>query len=273
VPDTDENLSTSLILESQDDNCLMEIANLWPDSISLNASIIPEGIEKEVFIERTDLSDKINVYKFPKIDSQSNIQNPKFCVSKILINYERIGKYVLNGRSQLFDGEDFNDYHLNLPSESLFTKEFLTLTQSITETVDKRGLIQYGNTFAQCRIYPYGGLYNYGAHPKEIESCAFRIVSDGSSLSLRISPLSVFHNAGVDPFANQSSQDGGYKFVGIKEFSTSQKVSLYDELKSGACKIEITNKILNQKTMYASNSVLHIPNTNLITINFTQEEP
>jgi hypothetical protein len=77
-------------------------------------------------------------------------------------------------------------------------------------------------------------------------------------------------NLGIDPTEDRISE-GGYKFVGIKEFSQSQQMNLHDELKDGACRLEVINRNTNEKCFYKSNAVFHVAKTNLITINFLKE--
>ncbi|MBR1735146.1 MAG: hypothetical protein IJ730_06890, partial [Alphaproteobacteria bacterium] len=61
---------------------------------------------------------------------------------------------------------------------------------------------------------------------------------------------------------------GNQNLIGIKEFSQSQKMSLYEELLSGACKFTLVNKNTNEQSDYISNAVAHISGTDLIKINF-----
>jgi hypothetical protein len=90
-------------------------------------------------------------------------------------------------------------------------------------------------------------------------------------LALRVSPASVLQNSGTDPSGDIRSESV-YEFAGIKDFSESQKMNLYDELKNGFCRIELLNKNTAEKIIYKSNGVFHIPQTNLITINFIKDE-
>ncbi|MDR1982800.1 MAG: hypothetical protein LBQ08_03325 [Holosporaceae bacterium] len=274
VPDTDENLSTYIMMESKQDNCEVSVANAWPDSIMLNASMTSVEISSDIYMERREnakLIAETKIYNNPKIDSQSNISNPASCCSKVVVNFENIGGYVLGKDVQNFVGKDFGDYRINLRSNCLFEKEFLVSSHSISEIVDQEGAVLHEHTFAKCKIYPYGGFFEYGMHPQLVESCIFRAVHDGNSLSLRISPLSALRSLGIDPCEDQR-EESGYQFVGVKNFSEPQKITLYDELKNGACAIEITNRNTKEKSIYRSNAILHVPKTNLITINFIGEE-
>jgi hypothetical protein len=273
VQDTDENLSTCIMLESKDGDYQVAEANSWPDSILLDASLTPLEISSGAILERIEGSkfrDKIAIYNAPRIDSQSNIQNSKSCCSKITVNFENTGKYLFENEVKVFIGKDFDDYQINFISEHLFKKEFLVCPDFISEIADSRG-IAHENTFTKCKIYPYGGVFEYGTHPKQMESCVFRAVHDGHALYLRILPLSVLRNLGIDPIADQRAESG-YQFVGVKNFTTSQKINLYDELKDGSCKIMVTNKNTNEESVYKSNAVLYTPKTNLICINFIKEK-
>ncbi len=60
-------------------------------------------------------------------------------------------------------------------------------------------------------------------------------------------------------------------FLGVTNFSPSQKMNLYDELLSGACKISVINKNTKEFCEYKSTGLTHIANTDLITINFIRE--
>jgi hypothetical protein len=222
-------------------------------------------------VENSQSKDRISIYNSPRIDTQSNVQNLKSCCSKIIVNFENTGKYLRENEAKVFVGKDFDDYQVSFQSDCLFKKEFLLCQNSISEIVDQKGFILHENTFAKCKIYPYGGIFEYGMHPKQMESCVFRTTYDGSSLYLRIFPLSGLRNLGIDPTSDQR-MESGYQFVGMKNFTAAQKISLYDELKDGSCKISVANKNANEKSIYRSNAVLYTPKTNLISINFIKEE-
>jgi hypothetical protein len=273
VPDTEENLSTCLEFESDDAGCIATTTDSWPDFVLLNASVEPVEISSDAVVERTEggkFLDRVAIYRAPKIDSQSNVQNPKFCCSKIIVNFENVGKYSLENEVKTFIGKDFDDYRINLSSDVMFEKEFLVCSDLISENADQRGALAHEGALAKCRIYPYGGFCEYGAHPKQMESCVFRTIRDGGSLVLRILPLSSLRSAGIDPTADQRGEPG-YRFVGVKDFSNSQKTNLYDELKSGACEIEIANKNTEEKATFKSFAVSHVSKTNLISISFIHD--
>lgn len=101
VPDTDENLSTSVVFESKEDDCYTATANSWPDSIILNARIAQVAIASGATIERIENSKflgRISLYGAPKIDLQSQLQNPKSCCSRINVDFENTGKYSLENK-------------------------------------------------------------------------------------------------------------------------------------------------------------------------------
>jgi hypothetical protein len=250
------------------------MANSWPDLIQLNAGITPIPITSDatvVRLQNSKLLGQTALYNSPSVDSQSQIQNPKSCYSKIIVTFENTGQYLQENELNTFIGKDFGDYRVNLSTDCLFEKEFLICSETISEIVDQRGLLKHENTFAKCIVYPYGGICEYGMHPQLMESCVFRAVFDGKQLYLRISPLSVMRNLGVDPIVDQRVESG-YQFVGVKKFSASQTTNLYDELKNGACRISVINKNTDEESAYKSNAVLCTPKTNLISINFIKEE-
>jgi hypothetical protein len=280
VPETDENASTCVILETNnEEDFSVKIANLWPDFISLDAAMIPTAILNASTIERVENGvnlGKMQIYNSPRIDTQSHIDNPKLCCAKIAINFENTGKYSLDSYVFSFHGASFDDYEIQFTSASIFEKNFLSCPNeaSILEkyTVDSNRIprMEHPDGAIKYQVYPYGGFFEYGAHPKQMESCIFRTSHDGRSLYLRISKISTLQSIGIDPTCDNVSEPG-YRFVGVKDFSESQKINLYDELKNGACRIEVQNKSTEESCFYKSNAVVHIAKTNLISINFIKE--
>jgi hypothetical protein len=279
IPDTDENISVGVVLESEDESGIVKLADLWPDFISLNAFMSPVAISSNATVERIECGKnlgKMSLYHGPKLAQQSHMNNVSGCCSKIIIDFEGIGMYGLENNVVNFYGKSFDDYEVRFSSEHLFEKTFLICENDVSLTekyvLDPKSGIQleYGGGMVQSRFYPYGGFFEYGAHPQQMESCVFRTSQDGKSLQLRVSSIRTLQNLGIDPTGDQLIENK-HKFVGVKEFSPSQKMSLYDELKSGACKIEVTNKNTGEKCVFGSHSVAHVAKTNLITINFTKE--
>lgn len=146
---------------------------------------------------------------------------------------------------------------------------FQTESASIIEKFTTDGHLESSGDFG--RFYAYGGFYEYGVHPKRIETCVCRTVQDGREMSLRISPISELQSAGIDVF-QERIKCGSKEFIGIGSCSQPKKLSLYDELKNGACSITVKNLMTDESATYISNMVSHINGTNIITINFVKEE-
>jgi hypothetical protein len=279
VADTDENISSVVIFETEDESGSVKLANIWPDFIALDASMSPVTLTSAATVERIEVGrnfGKINIYNAPKIDTQSHVTNAASCCSKITINFENTGKYGLEGGTGNFCGKSFDDYEIALSADCIFEKIFLacadgaSLVEKYTKNSQNIVLLEHAGELVKCKFYPYGGFFEYGAHPRQMESCVFRTVHDGKSVFLRISPITTLKNLGIDPTKDKVSE-GGDKFIGVKEFSQSQQMNLYDDLKAGACRLEIINKNTDEKCFYKSNAVFHVAKTNLITINFLKE--
>ncbi|MDR3187457.1 MAG: hypothetical protein LBT63_03465 [Holosporaceae bacterium] len=278
VADTDENISSVVVFETEDEFSSIKLANSWPDFVALDASTSPMALAGAATVERIEIDrnlGKTSIYNAPKIDAQSHITNTASCCSKIAINFENTGRYGLEGDVRNFCGKSFDDYEIALPADCIFEKVFLTCGNgaSLLEKYKKNAqnvvLLEHAGELVKCRFYPYGGFFEYGAHPRQMESCVFRTVHDGKSVFLRISSISTLKNLGVNPTEDTVSE--GVKLVGVKEFSASQRMNLYDELKGGACRLEVINRNTDEKCFYKSNAVFHVAKTNLITINFLKE--
>lgn len=279
VPDTEENISVGVMLETEDESGVVKLADLWPDFISLNAVMSPTAIVSGATVERLECGKnlgKINLYHGPKIDPQSHISNVSSCCSKITVDFENTGRYGLDGVVVNFCGKSFDDYEIKFPSKHLFEKTFLVCKDgaSLMEkyVLDSQNGVQLEEVggMVRGRFYPYGGFFECGIHPQQMESCVFRTTQDGKSVQLRISPIRTLQNLGIDPTGDQLVENK-HKFVGVKEFTPSQKTNLYDELKSGACKIEVLDRNTGETRVFGSHSVVHAARTNLITINFIKE--
>ncbi|MDR2067802.1 MAG: hypothetical protein LBP41_02320 [Holosporaceae bacterium] len=279
VADTDENISSVVIFETEEEVSFVKLANNWPDFIALEASMSPTTLAGTATMERIEIDKnlgKVSIYNAPPIDAQSHIANIASCCSKIAVNFENAGRYKLDGNVKNFYEKSFDDYELALSTDCIFEKIFLTCSDgtSLTEKYarNSRGgvLLEYGGEFARCRFYPYGGFFEYGAHPRQMESCVFRTVHDGKSIFLRISPVSMLKSIGVDPMEDKL-EDGYSSLIGVKEFSSSQRTNLYDELKNGACRLKVINKNTSEECFYKSNAIFHVAKTNIITINFLRE--
>lgn len=278
VPETEENILPYIMLESKDEEaeCCVTLTNVSPEFISLNARMIPIKISSTATAERfengTSLGEN-NLYSSPVIYHNSVLKNPKSFCSKIVLKFENSGEYFMNQKKTCFFNKTFDDYDLKFENDDthLFEKDFFisngATIEKVTKQIGKETTLDGSSEIAPHRIYPYAGFYEYGAHPQEIESCIFQINSGEVSSAIKISKLSSFKKIGVNPTENSILKDG-IKFIGITNFSKSQKVSLYDELLDGACKISITNRNTQEICEYKSNSLTHIANTDLITINF-----
>ncbi|MDR2107815.1 MAG: hypothetical protein LBO73_04875 [Holosporaceae bacterium] len=267
VPDTEENLATGVVMESGNKECRTIVANRWPDSIQLDASVVPERKFSRVFAERRERSRsvcRISIYDSPATDAGSEVKNIESCCSGVTVEFENTGRYILDGETRTFTGSDPGDCRIVSKMRPLFEKKFPVCTESVTE-IEQMSLIAP----EPYRFYPYGGLYEYGMHPRQAESCIFRTVRVGDSLSLAISPLSALRAAGIDVFSDR--QTGGRRLIGIKNFPAAGKIDLYEELKSGACRLEVLNKNTGEKAIYVGNAVFHTPKTNLIAVNFIKQ--
>ena len=262
--------------DSDDEDDLIKTVNEWPEMITLNASIEPENVKNiKTYISMIDENSKIAnvfIYDNPKISPQSSVQ--KKCYSKIIIVYENTGKS--SHRNETFTGTTFENFELELIDNIMFEKHFMLLEKNIQEIRKfdpqmNSYIIENGQKIS-CKIYPYGGFYEYGVHPKQIESCVFRLVNENPDLRIKISKLSDVEKTGIDPTKDSKVENGVQKFVGIKKFSDSQKINLYDEIKNGACSINIINTISDEKNIYKSCAITHIAHTNLITISFIKEK-
>ncbi len=275
LSDTEENLSSCVMLESNGESAMAETVDEWPDSVALEASLSADMISSIVSAERIDNGctlGRMNFYRNPKIDTKSSVKEANFCCEKLKIKFENAGSFSMNNEKQNFVGRKFGHFEAQLPSEYIFEKDFLTETADIIEkySITKDICMEYKGAFVQGRFYAYGGFFKYGVHPKQMEACVCRIVQDGREMSLRISPISELLSSGIDIFKEHISYNGK-KFIGVSNFSASQKMSLYDELKNGACSIKIENTMTHENTTYVSNMVSSISGTNIITINFIKE--
>lgn len=282
VPDTEEKIVSSIILDSdgENTNCHAIFMNLWPESISLTARIVPTKITNKTIAERYENGislGKNQIYTSPIIYHSSSLKNHNSFCSKLSIQFENSGEFILNNKKTNFYQNKFNEYEIIFKDDNkrLFEKEFLVSNTNVEERFVKKigqpTLIAGTSEKAAYQIYPYGGFYEYGVHPQEIESCVFQINSGDSKSAIKISKLSSFSKIGIDPTTNNKLNDG-MNFIGIQSFSASQKKNLYDDLLSGDCKISITNRETKEKCQYKSNGVIHISNTDLITINFIKKE-
>ena len=278
VPETEENILSYVMLESCNEGIEydVKVANSWPDFIALNTRMIPTKVLSDVFAERFENGKSLGknrIYLSPIIYHSSSIKNSHSFCSKIVIKFENSGEYFMNQKKHSFLNKTFDDYDLKFGAEGdyLFEKNFLissgAVIERFTRSIGKDTTLEGSLEKAPIRIYPYAGFYEHGAHPQEIESCAFQINSGEGASAIKIAKLSSFAKTEIDPTQN-TILETGLRFIGISDFSPSQKVNLYDELLSGACTISVTNRNTKEICEYKSRGLTHIANTDLININF-----
>ena len=198
--------------------------------------------------------------------------------SRIDIVYEGNGEIFINGETEKFRGNSSQDYFLNFKDNILFRKEFLTekIKNIIDSAVGKNEIdsASVRNSISKTSVlplHPYGGYYKYGSHPKDIESCIFYSTFNARNTVLKAFTLEKIKSMGINPFQDQISRDQK-RIIGIKNFTESQKLNLCDEIKSGKCIINVTNRNISEIRQYKSIDLEHIENTNIIKIKFEGEQ-
>jgi hypothetical protein len=285
VPETEESICTCISFETDDDEyCDVKQVGTPPDSVTLNARMIPTKITVKTFAEKfvngTSLG-KNPIYSSPIFSENSTLKDFSTFCEKITLKFENSGDYSFGNRKNIFFGKSFEEYEVVFPgtSDVLFEKNFLLSTSPVIEQFSVSAARsassseEGGTEPSVCRIYPYAGFFGYGAHPKEVESCVFQIGSTPSSGgAIRVWKLNkFFEKYGVDP-TRDGTPKSGTKFAGVKNFSPSQKITLYEELLNGASEIVLKNIFEGaEKIPYVSRGVYHIPNTDLISINFVRK--
>lgn len=245
----------------------VQLSDIFPKNIVLNASISQLPVESNAVLSRTvgdKLQKSVNLYHAPAIDSQSPIQNASFVCASVKISFENTG-YAINddGEKQSFIGTNFDDYQIVIDDNLLYTKQFLVTNESVHENVNRDGIVLENGKIASCVLYPYGGYYKYGIHPKQIEST---ICFLNKNSALNIVPISSVHF--MNPTEDTLSSTNKY-FIGVKFFSETQKQSLYDDIMKGECKFILKHK--DQEKQFVSNALIWQEQTNLMQINFTSE--
>ncbi|MDR2268488.1 MAG: hypothetical protein LBD81_03520 [Holosporaceae bacterium] len=282
LPDTEENIKQEVLLETEsNEDYSVKLACVWPENISLNASINPEKVATSTFVERFENAKSLGkneIYKTPLIDCSSPLKNLEAFCAKIIVKFENSGEYITENKKHNFFGKYFDDYKLKFEKEDnyLFEKifPFLDGDQIIEKYVSSHGdfLREEGSLEkAKFRIYPYSGFCEYGTHPKNMELCIFQTKANAKTTLILIHRLSALVASGINPFSDYVLKDGT-PFVGIKNLQESQKSSLYDDIKNGECQVIINNIATNISQRYKSSGLTHIPGTNLITINFLRNE-
>ncbi|MBR1733967.1 MAG: hypothetical protein IJ730_00715, partial [Alphaproteobacteria bacterium] len=170
------NESYILLEAGDDEDCIIKIVNSWPKNIELTARMIPEfNFDNSVCVEVNEDGKnlgKTNIYLSPSFHSTSEIKNKNNICSKLILKYE--GTFGIDQKD--FFGDASEDFEIKFFEDKIILKkEFLTQHTSIIEPLNK-------TTYP---IYPYGGFFEYGAHPKEIESCIFQTKSENLKSTIR----------------------------------------------------------------------------------------
>ncbi|MDR1335108.1 MAG: hypothetical protein LBJ19_02445 [Holosporaceae bacterium] len=292
VPDTEENIVTTVALEMPDDGgiCPIKLNEEWPTSIILDASMHPAKIKQHTVLIRQEDNvslGKNSIYENPHFDSCSTFKNNRLFCSKILILFEKTGEYFCDGQSQSFMDEFFGEYFF-VPSNTasviadssrnkkvvLFEKKFPTAESG--DIIEKYTRGSGASKFLQMEgisgrapyhFYAYGGFYEYGTHPQNMESCVFHSTAEGRASCIYLSKLSGLKKLGIDPDSKVNMLNDA-RAIFMHTFTISQKMTLYEELKNGGCKIQLTNNCSGRSRTYGSSGLIHTPGTNLIRINF-----
>lgn len=242
----------------------VQLSDIFPKNIILNVSMSALPIKSGAIFSRTigdKIQESVNLYHFPVIDPQSPIQNSSFCCAGIEILFENTGYVVFEeGEKQSFIGKKIDDYQIIIENNILYTKQFLITNESVHENINHEGIVLKNGKIASCILYPYGGYCKYGVHPKQMES-TICFLSKNSCLN--IFPISSVYF--MNPITDTLSPKNKY-FIGIKNFSDTQKRSLYDDIVKGECKFILKYK--NQEKQFVSNALLWQEQTNLMQINF-----
>lgn len=257
-----------IIMSTSSAQCHIETSDDdWPDKIVLQASIHPISIDNSCKINRIDNGKRFcsAIYQNPNISLQSQIKNQHICCQSIELKFEEVGQMVIDDNVVTFYGHDYNGYVIHLEDNTLYRKDFLTSQHNVLEIIVD-GDLQVDDKLAQRVIYPYGGICDPISHPKTMESCVFYAQLENEQLALKIVPLSAINS--VDPTVDTLLPSKKY-FVGIKNFLPSQVRSLYDDVKCGSCRFQISHN--SEKIVFVSDAMMHIPNTNLVYINFKKE--
>ena len=268
---------------NNEEDCIIKIANEWPENIFLKAMINPINFseQEDVTIEYREgkkIFASTSLYRNPKFDSSSQIQDLKNLCSQIDVVYEGNGEIFINHETEKFKGNTTQDYFLDLKDNILFKKEFLTehiknIVDDITPKMEN-GSSSVRNSVPKTSVlflHPYGGYYKLGDHPRNIESCIFYSTFNAKNTVLKAFTLKNIQSLGIDPFQNQILRNQTH-IIGIKNFTESQKLNLYDEIKSGKCVIDVTNRNIKEICRYKSVGLEHFEGTNIIKIKFEGEK-
>ncbi|MDR3179428.1 MAG: hypothetical protein LBT70_00830 [Holosporaceae bacterium] len=278
TPDTEENIKSPIWLETESGDCHVKLADTWPENIRLNARLEGIKITSPILVERIENDKSLgknDIYGSPIIHGDSDVKNPHSFWAKVVVIFENSGTYLLENEKNVFFHKSFDNYVMDFEKKDdiLFEKNFPTLRTPIVEKYNSTlgGPLYDKNSpeKASYKIYPYGGFYEYGGHPKSIELCVFQTAPHAKTTSIIVSRITTLMTKGINPFAKQILKSGTL-FVGLENSPEDQKTNLYDDLKNGLCKIKLTDITTGTSTPYKSTGLTHTQNTNLITINFIQ---
>ncbi|MDR2794796.1 MAG: hypothetical protein LBB12_03400 [Holosporaceae bacterium] len=278
TPDTDENIKSPILLETESDDCHVKLADTWPENITLNARLDSTKITASTLVERIENDKslgKSDIYMSPAIHMDSDVKNQYSFCTKVAVIFENSGSYLQEKAKNVFFHKSFDNYVMDFEKKDniLFEKKFPTLQTPIVERYNSSlgGFLHDKNSLekASYKIYPYGGFYEYGGHPKSIELCVFQIAPNAKATSIVISRITTLMGRGINPFAKQILKNGT-PFIGLENAPEDYKTNLYDDIKNGLCKIKLTNITTDTSIQYKSTGLLHTQNTNLIIINFIQ---
>ena len=281
ISDSEEEISGEICLITQDEDCSIKIANDWPENIFLRATINPVGFEKhpKISIQRIENGKNlgaVDIYGNPQFASNSFLKNSECICSEIVVAYDGAGESIIDGTKEKFHGTEFSDYSLELTDDVIFRKEFLTEKISniseeyVVDKIHNVSVLKDKPDLVTFCLHPYGGYYKFGDHPQCIESCVFSSAIDSQKTVLKAWTLSKLRSIGIDPSKDQKLKDTT-TLLGIKNFLPSQRINFLEEINSGNCKIAITNRNISETCRYKSIGLDHIPNTNIIIINFIKE--
>lgn len=280
VPETEERMESCLILETQSDNeCLnSEIFYSFPEMINLTARIIPHKLFPSVFAERIENNislGKNNIYETPLIHKDSPLVNKNTFCSKLTLQFENSGEYFFSKKWYHFFKKSFEEYEIcfSFHDNVIFEKNFLLTSENIVEKIFKSKLSSHPSEDEKnlYRAYPYAGFYSYGAHPHEIESCIFQINSANLHTEIKLWKLNSFKSKFGFDATIDTALEGDARFIGVKHFTGTQKLSLYEELTQGMCQFTLINLNTEEKNIYKSNNILHVSGTDLLKISFIKE--
>lgn len=113
VSDTEDNVANCVMLESDGENALVEIADDWPEFVALEASISATEIASTATIERIECGrsfGRMSLYKNPKIDLKSAVQTA--CCEKVTVAFENSGSFCLDDEPHRFVGRKFSHFEV-----------------------------------------------------------------------------------------------------------------------------------------------------------------